>query len=501
MAACHELLFRLPFTTLVLITCFCAYRVLAHPLRHLSGPRLARISSLFRLRIVSSGYAPSRLASLHAQYGEVVVIGPNHVSVSSPEVLPIVYGPKPQYRKSAFYRVFDPVYRGRSLDTLFTTRDPVHHKQLRSSVAGRFSSSGIRHFEPAVTKAIDDFVTAMLPRLGRVIEVEHWLDCLTFDIATATTFGQPWGALKSPETSRAMFNGLRLGFRYGAIVGQIPGLHPWLLGSPVFLHTLNTLGISDPVSPLFTLIDEALDRYDQDAQNLENTVIGWLHKKGDHESLLKDRTDFVNQLFCFAVVGGNVSISLLTVLYCLVKHPRIYDRLKAEIKESGPRELRPLTYAEALNMPYLQAVLKEALRLYPPASLPFERITPISGLYIRGHFIPPRTVISTSPQLMHLNTEIYGLDANQFRPERWIDAQGDTERLQRMEKCFFAFGRGNRNCIGKSFAIMQMSIFLVTILAKFDVQWAGGEDEEWATSYSWVCEQTNIKLKFIHHST
>jgi hypothetical protein len=156
--------------------------------------------------------------------------------------------------------VFDPVYQGRSLDTLFSTRDPVQHKKLRASVAGRFSNSGIRRFEPAILEAIDRFSAAITSDLNQVPDLKHLLDCLAFDIATATTFGKSWGALVKPEDVRPMFKGLKIGFKYGAVIGQIPSLHPWLLGSPTLLATLNFIGVADPVSPLFVVSCTILDQ-------------------------------------------------------------------------------------------------------------------------------------------------------------------------------------------------------------------------------------------------
>ncbi|KAM0407410.1 hypothetical protein ACHAPD_012268 [Fusarium lateritium] len=80
-------------------------------------------------------------------------------------------------------------------------------------------------------------------------------------------------------------------------------------------------------------------------------------------------------------------------------------------------EPRPLPFKETQAMPYLQAVIKEAIRLHSPAGISMARIVPKAGV---------------NPWVTHIDPNVYGPDAQVFRPERWIDS--DPEQLKRMER-------------------------------------------------------------------
>jgi cytochrome P450 len=91
------------------------------------------------------------------------------------------------------------------------------------------------------------------------------------------------------------------------------------------------------------------------------------------------------------VAGSDTTaISLSAVLYYLLKTPSCMERLQHEIDTcTGKGELSPNpTFKESQQMPYLQAVIKEALRLHPATGLPLERVVPEGGATISGHFFP-----------------------------------------------------------------------------------------------------------------
>lgn len=81
-----------------------------------------------------------------------------------------------------------------------------------------------------------------------------------------------------------------------------------------------------------------------------------------------------------------------------------------------------------------QAVLKEAMRKHPGVGFPMERIVPEGGLSIGDRFIPAGTIVGVSPPVVHHNRQIYGRDADDFRPERWLEAS--EEQLRAMDRNF-----------------------------------------------------------------
>lgn len=96
-----------------------------------------------------------------------------------------------------------------------------------------------------------------------------------------------------------------------------------------------------------------------------------------------------------------------------------------------------VTFAEACNMKYLQACMKEAMRLHPAVGQLLERVVPAEGFEIRpGIVLQPGTIVGINPWLPSRDTAVYGEDVEEFRPERWIEA--DEAQLQLMDRNFLA---------------------------------------------------------------
>lgn len=86
------------------------------------------------------------------------------------------------------------------------------------------------------------------------------------------------------------------------------------------------------------------------------------------------------------------------------------------------------------NIGFRTAVIKESLRLHPINPTPMERVVPSSGLSIHGHYLPPGTIVSVPHYSVHRDTTIYGLNAEDFQPRRWLE--GDTRALDCMDQSF-----------------------------------------------------------------
>lgn len=122
------------------------------------------------------------------------------------------------------------------------------------------------------------------------------------------------------------------------------------------------------------------------------------------------------------VAGSDTSATTIrSVLLHLVANPRAYAKLQAEIDEASAtaRISSPIKDAEGRRLPYLQAVIKEGLRLLPPASGLFFREVPRGGDVIDGKFVPGGTHIGISHLAIQHSTRTFGPDAELFRPERW----------------------------------------------------------------------------------
>jgi cytochrome P450 len=148
------------------------------------------------------------------------------------------------------------------------------------------------------------------------------------------------------------------------------------------------------------------------------------------------------------------AISLSSVFYNLVKHPKAYKKLMEELDDAArtgaivEKEYRKVGWKESQTLPYLDAVIQESFRLHPAPGLILERIVPPQGMEILGEHIPGGTIVGCNAWVVHRRPEIFGEDVDVFRPERWLEAP--PAQLKEMKATMFQFGAGARTCIGKN---------------------------------------------------
>lgn len=187
--------------------------------------------------------------------------------------------------------------------------------------------------------------------------------------------------------------------------------------------------------------------------------------------------------------SDTTAISLSAVIYNLLHHPECLAKLRAEIDsftEQG-RISDPITFKEAQDLPYLQAVIKEALRIHPATGQIMARIVPPGGAHLAGRYFPAGTCVGANSWTIHYKTDIFGADADQFRPERWL---APKEEVSTMNEFFFAFGAGSRTCIGKNISLLEMSKVIPQIYRKFNVEHVDPDHPtKWETEDYWFVKQ------------
>lgn len=172
----------------------------------------------------------------------------------------------------------------------------------------------------------------------------------------------------------------------------------------------------------------------------------------------------------------------------MLKNQHTLDKVLAEIDDVvGSRDCsqQPISHTESNQMPYFQAVIKEALRMHPAVGLTLERVVPIGGVEIAGQWLPEGTAVGICPWVLHRDKRVFGDDADQFRPERWLEA--DEETLKVMNRSSLAvsvlfklpqlgqftnsskFGSGSRTCLGKHISLLEMGKVVPQLLWMFEV--------------------------------
>ena len=151
----------------------------------------------------------------------------------------------------------------------------------------------------------------------------------------------------------------------------------------------------------------------------------------------------------------------------------VYERLKREINFTSAQGLisSPIQNAEAVQLPFLQACIKEGLRIFPPITSLRERVVPPEGDTILGHHIPGGTNIGINMSSSLLST-VFGSDPDVFRPERWLTQEPAI--LAQMERVHeLVFGYGATRCLGIRIAMITLNKVLVEVSSSFAVSLPG----------------------------
>ncbi|KAL3459726.1 cytochrome P450 [Aspergillus heterothallicus] len=421
----------------------------------------------------------------------MVRIGPNHVSISDPAAIPMIYGITSKFLKSDFYIPFAAKHEGTPLDTLFSTRDPSFHKYLKVPVAQKYSMTTIRQFEPMADECTALFFEAMHDLEGQKVDFGAWLQWYAFDVIAAMTFQARFGFMEKRKDVHGMIASIEKALMYGAMIGQVPGLHKWLLGNNLWLWILRNLfpNVPNPIVHIINITLREMERYEQDNAQKERTdFLALIRADMDAgKNTFTDR-DILNHLSDNLDTTG---ISLRAIFYYLMKNPATYQKLISEIDEAQAQGKLSdfITCSESLQLPYLQAVMKEALRLHPGVQMLLERVVPEGGATVCGTYLSAGTIVGINPVVIHYSKEVFGSDVNSFRPERWLEAS--AEQLKLMDRSFFAFGHGSRTCIGKNISLLEMGKLVPQILREFDVEWAS-DNPEWSIKTYFFAKQDDF---------
>jgi cytochrome P450 len=185
-------------------------------------------------------------------------------------------------------------------------------------------------------------------------------------------------------------------------------------------------------------------------------------------------SDLVTESVMQILAGAETTATAMraTILH-IITNPRIYALLQAEIDKATRTEGKissPIIKdTEWRNLIYLQAVVREGLRCWPPVTGLISKFSPPEGdeFEIDGErvFIPGGTNIGWASWGIQRSKKVFGEDANLFRPERWLHEK-DTEKLERMRKIMdLNFGYGKYYCLGRPVALSELHkvIFEVSV--------------------------------------
>ncbi|KAI9794982.1 MAG: Cytochrome P450 monooxygenase orf9 [Peltula sp. TS41687] len=180
------------------------------------------------------------------------------------------------------------------------------------------------------------------------------------------------------------------------------------------------------------------------------------------ESAEISREEMTAHASTLIIAGGETVYTFLAaVTYYLLATPETYNKLRDEIR-GRYNSYDEIDATKAQQLPYLAAVINEGLRIYPPGSQGFPRISP--GAVVDGYYVPPNTELYTSAWTITHDPR-YFHEPYKFKPERWTQPDC-TDTLEASQP----FSLGPRGCLGRNFAMLEISLILAKLHWTYDLK-------------------------------
>jgi cytochrome P450 len=207
-------------------------------------------------------------------------------------------------------------------------------------------------------------------------------------------------------------------------------------------------------------------------------TLGMLIEARDRDGRPMPDAQLTREILTLIVAGHETTTSVLNwTWYLLARHPAMEARLSAELESLGDGDL-PAVDSFA-DFPYTRQVIDEALRLYPSLWLMTRKA--IEDDYLGDYFVPAGTEIYISPYLIQRHPGLWQ-GPGEFDPDRFAPVLADAR--PRLATC--PFGAGPRNCIGESFARVEMQIHLMVIARELRLRLEDPEPKDFVAGMNLV---------------
>ncbi|KAF9888971.1 hypothetical protein FE257_008141 [Aspergillus nanangensis] len=453
----------------IIVTSVLAKRYLA--LRNIPGPFIASLTRLPRVIAVLGGRPHEWDLKLHRKYGHLVRMGPDLVSVGDPAAINVIYNASDKFQKSPFYVPFMIYDEEGLLPDPLVLSDKTMHTRMKKNAYSAYSMGSMLQLEPlvdAVTARLFKSLDEISGTAGHACDLGQWLRLYVTDVIFAVTFGEDMDFMQKGDPIGMMSMLEYIAGDYVAIVGQIPWLHKFLLGNG--LVTSLVVGRNSPDGAVLDLARAQVARFREkvSAQEVSGPctfVQRLLEQQQKDPSSITDR-ELITHAFGNITAGADTTaIAMRTIIFNVVKHPDIYHRLCREIRDEAKLSL-PVSYADANALRYLDAVIKEALRIHPPNGVMYGRTVPAEGATICGQYIPGGVEVGISPWVVHYDLELFP-EPEKFQPERWL--ADDSSLVARRRRALFAFSAGSHTCLGKNISLMEITKLVASFLVRYDI--------------------------------
>ncbi|KAL9118644.1 MAG: hypothetical protein Q9187_004808 [Circinaria calcarea] len=474
------------------------YNLYFHSLAQIPGPLWWRASRLGFVRSLLSGNLVVDVKKFHEHYGDVVRTAPDEVSFAREDAWYDIFsgraGHKPFPRDPTFFK--SPPGQP---DNLITTIDANENARMRQLVMPAFTERALMKQEPIIQSYTTLLVDRLMERatapentkVGATINIVEWFNWYTFDVTGELTLGESFRCLSNTRNHpwvSMIFNALKV-MALAAATRYYVGLEPLLIRLiPASIRKIQRDHYATALDKIHRRMNLAPERDDFMTPMLKNNP--------NFEKMSIPEIESTTALLLLAGSETTSTVLCGTTNY-LIQNPLELQKLEKEIRSSFQKEL-DITFRALQNLPFLNAVICEGLRLCNPVAGGILRVVPKGGDTVCGYFLPGGTHVTVNSTALSRSDANFHR-SNDFLPDRFlphglrpVEFKNDHRNNQK------PFGLGARSCLGKSVALAELRVVLARLVWNFDLSIALGRQINWMDLKTYIVvqkEQIEIMIK------
>ena len=372
------------------------YNIDFHPLSAFPGPKSFAATRISYVRSLLGGQLAQTVKDLHDEYGEIVRIGPDELSFITAQAWRDIYCHRQGHkglRKDPVFYALPP----EGVHNIVTTPSDADHTRMRRLLAHAFSEKALREQEPLIVSYVDTLIDKLHQQIhgpeGGKVDLVRWYNFTTFDIIGDLAFGESFHCLEDEEYHNwvsTIFNSIKF-IAYLQAARRFPPLTDalkLLLPRTLREQRAKRMQFNKDAVVKRLKLGKDVDRPD---------FISYILRHNDEKGMTE--MELQGSAAVLTTAGSETTSTLLSgVTFHLLNEPEAYKKLVDEVRTTFTHEKEINSIAVA-QLPYLNAVLEEGLRMYPPTPSTIPRVTPPEGDVICGQRIPGNVGVLLPPSV------------------------------------------------------------------------------------------------------
>lgn len=339
--------------------------------------------------MVKGNYAHD-VRRIHEKYGDAVRLAPNEVSFATPKAWQDIYDQRPDHLTFPKNGMWLKLPNGKPDPGMATTTNIVDHARMRKLMENSFTYKALKSQEAI----IQSYVTLLMTKFrdiavsegpegwkGGIVNVSDWFNFTTFDIVGDLSFGESFGCLENSKYHPWV--AVIFGYIQAAVISTMVRHYP----------TLETIGMK--LIPK-SLLKKQKDHYQRSIEKINRRMNLETQRSDFVTPLIKNNKDYQNMsleeieaTFNSVILAGSetTATTLSGIANNLIQHPHVLAKLVSEVRGTFSQE-EDITMTSTKNLPYLNAVICEGLRVCSPLPGGIPRMAPPGGGTVCGRWLP-----------------------------------------------------------------------------------------------------------------